>query len=265
MASFSGSDGERGRRARPGTAIAWTANAKTGRFNHVSPEAEKVLGYPAAAWMEDSSFWQSHIHPEDRDWAMAYCTRRSKLLRPYEFEYRMLARTGKVVWLWDAVQVVARGGKPWMLFGVMVDITARKRKEEALRRQAATWAMIVAHLPDFLLTIARDGTILYANRVVQGLSQAEVVGSSLYSHVPITEASRLKSFIDRAVATGKTVHFETVGIGPRRTQALYSVRADPVKSDGRVEFLTLVSRDVAKIRKGNAASLTKDASPATPS
>jgi two-component system, cell cycle sensor histidine kinase and response regulator CckA len=235
------------RQTRP--AIAWAADARTRRFTHVSREAEVILGYPVDRWLRDARFWQDHIHPEDRNWAIDFCLRNSKSLHPYEFEYRMVAKDGKVVWLWDAVQVLARNGEPGQLFGVMVDITSRKMKEKTLQEQLTTWTTIMTQLPEFLMTITPDGTIRYANRVVDGLelTAAQIVGTSIYDYVPITEAGRLKSLIAKAVETGDVVHYEIVGIGPHQTQSVYSVQMSPVKSGRRVERLTLLARDVTPL------------------
>ncbi len=55
----------------------------------------------------------------------------------YEFEYRMIAADGNVVWLHDLVAVVKEDGLPTMLRGFMIDITARKRAEaERLEAEA---------------------------------------------------------------------------------------------------------------------------------
>src|SRR6266404_3136864 len=43
--------------------IVWEANLPSLRFTFVSEQAERILGYPARCWLEDSSFWQDHIHP----------------------------------------------------------------------------------------------------------------------------------------------------------------------------------------------------------
>lgn len=227
-------------------AIAWAADARTWRFTHVSREAEEILGYPVDRWIEDSKFWQEHLHPEDRVWAVEHCLRSSKLLRPYEFEYRMVARDGRIVWLWDAVQVVARDGEPGELFGVMVDVTSRKEKEQSLQGQMAAWTTVIRQLPEFLMTITPDGTIRYANRVVEGLglTPEQIVGTNLFDYVPITEAGRLKDIILQAVTTEKVIHYEIVAVGPHHSQASYSVQMSPVMSEQRVQYLTLLALDV---------------------
>ncbi len=109
--------------------IPWEADATTGRFTYVGPQTVEILGYPLADWYTDN-FWAQHIHPEDREWAIKYCVDSSAFLDNYEFEYRMLTADGRVVWLYDIVNVVRSEDAPCVLRGFMIDITQRKRLEE---------------------------------------------------------------------------------------------------------------------------------------
>lgn len=113
--------------------IVWEADARTVTFTYVSGKAERLLGYPASDWLQPG-FWQSHIYKDDQTWAPQFCAERARSLEPHEFEYRFVARDGRVVWLRDLVSVVAEQGEPRWLRGVMVDITARKKSDEELKQ-----------------------------------------------------------------------------------------------------------------------------------
>jgi two-component system cell cycle sensor histidine kinase/response regulator CckA len=113
-------------------AIVWEADASTFGFTFVSEQAEAILGYPVAQWLTEPGFWASHIHPEDRDAAVGYCVRSTGALVNHEFEYRMIASDGRVVWLRDLVTVEASGNTPVRLRGVMFDVTERKQLEAQL-------------------------------------------------------------------------------------------------------------------------------------
>ena len=114
--------------------IVWEADAETFRFTFVSEQAERILGYPAERWIKEPNFWADHIHPEDRDWAVAFCVKATEEKRPHRFEYRMMAADGRVVWLGDIITVVVADDRPVKLRGVMIDITERKEAEEKARR-----------------------------------------------------------------------------------------------------------------------------------
>ena len=109
--------------------IVWEADAATFQMTFVSESAERLLGYPARRWLEPN-FWADHIHPDDRTWATEFCQRATREQRLHDFEYRMVAADGRVIWLRDIVTVVVEGGEPSKLRGIMVDITEKKRAEE---------------------------------------------------------------------------------------------------------------------------------------
>ncbi len=112
--------------------IPWEADAQTWQFTYVGPQAEEILGHPVERWYE-CDFWVKQIHPEDQKFAIDFCTESSKNRSDYDFEYRMLAADGRVVWLHDIVNVVSENGRPHRLRGFMIDITERKRLEAKLR------------------------------------------------------------------------------------------------------------------------------------
>lgn len=115
--------------------IVWEADIESFQFTFVSEQAETILGYPRAMWYEHD-FWPTHLHPDDREWVVEYCAKASAESRQHTFEYRMIARDGRVVWFRDIVSVIYEGGKPSVLRGIMVDITDRKKDELELRQRA---------------------------------------------------------------------------------------------------------------------------------
>ncbi|HJR45500.1 MAG TPA: PAS domain S-box protein [Actinomycetota bacterium] len=112
-------------------AIVWEADASTFEFTYVSKGATSILGYPPVRWVGVAGFWESLIHPDDRESTVAFCLGAVRECRDHRFEYRVLTADGRVIWLEDVVRVVADdNGTARLLRGVMTDITARKETEE---------------------------------------------------------------------------------------------------------------------------------------
>src|SRR5690349_19797803 len=123
MSSIPGTqDGRPARLLEALPAIAWSASAQTFRFNYVNPAAEKILGYPTRAWIEEPDFWTKHLHPDDIHVARL-CHNETVACRNHELVYRMVAADGRTVWLRDYVNVHSVNGRAVELFGVMIDIT----------------------------------------------------------------------------------------------------------------------------------------------
>ncbi|MCS6911712.1 MAG: PAS domain-containing sensor histidine kinase [Myxococcales bacterium] len=111
-------------------AICWEADPETLAFRFVTQEAERLLGYPLARWIDDPTFWTHHlVHPEDRAWVVPFCMAETRAGRSHDFEYRVLAADGRTLWLRDIVRVEQENGRTVGLKGVMVDITSRKLAE----------------------------------------------------------------------------------------------------------------------------------------
>ena len=110
-----------------------------GRWHFVSPKIEDLLGYSADEWMGDPTLWIRRMHPADRDRMILAETDYAERSEPKgRWEYRLIARDGRVVWVIDDEAVIARDvdGRPTMVQGILVDISDRKDLEDQLRHQA---------------------------------------------------------------------------------------------------------------------------------
>ncbi|MGE0406304.1 MAG: PAS domain S-box protein, partial [Candidatus Korobacteraceae bacterium] len=115
-------------------AIVWRCDdPKVFQFTFVSSQAEKILGYPLERWTNEPSFWPDHMHPDDRSWAPAFCIKAVEERRPHDFQYRMIAADGRIVWFHDLVRVIEYESEVKSLTGIMIDITQQKQTEEELR------------------------------------------------------------------------------------------------------------------------------------
>ena len=112
--------------------IPWEADFPTNMFTYVGRMAERALGYPISDWYEPR-FWETHLHPDDRERALADCERLSHECNYYELEYRMIASDGHTVWLRSLVTVIREHGKPKLIRGFSIDITESRQTEAALR------------------------------------------------------------------------------------------------------------------------------------
>ncbi|MCX2450227.1 PAS domain S-box protein [Pedobacter sp. PLR] len=112
--------------------IVWEANPFTFEFAFVSEKSKDILGYTSEEWLGSPTFWVDHIHPEDREYRLHYCYSFADKLEQHDFEYRMIAKDGNIVWLRDIVNVVISEGKVVMLRGIMIDISRNKQAEKDL-------------------------------------------------------------------------------------------------------------------------------------
>jgi len=174
--------------------IVWEADPRSFAFTFVSRKAEDILGYLLSRWTEESSFWADHLHPDDREWAIEYCTSACRELRDHIFEYRMLAADGRVVWLRDLVTVVVEAGEPVSLRGLMIDVTERKDIELALAASEKRYQFMADNLHDVIWKIDKNLTYTYVSGSVDemfGFRGDELVGQPF--DVALTESAAVKA------------------------------------------------------------------------
>lgn len=147
-------------------AILYTAEmGESGRWLYVSPQIEQVLGYTPEEWMADPNSWFRSIHPDDRDHALAFEDKRLIGLDIHPpAEYRLRARDGRYVWVFERARLVRNEDGIPQWHGVMQDISALKAAEGEIEQKADQQVM-VARLgemairgedPDSLLRYAVD-------------------------------------------------------------------------------------------------------------
>jgi PAS domain S-box-containing protein len=116
--------------------IVWEFDLAVERFTFVSQQAERLLGYPIERWLSEANFWLERIHPDDRAWVTQLAVRETQARRGYEMEYRVVSADQRNVWVRSIINVMAESDHPLRLRGITVDISARKRAQQALDRHA---------------------------------------------------------------------------------------------------------------------------------
>lgn len=113
--------------------IVWECNPETFEFTFVSKKVEEILGYSAEEWLSSATFWSDHIYVEDKESIIDFCQFKTEQKEDHDFEYRMVAKDNKIVWLRDIVTVVCENNKIVNLRGIMIDITKTKEVEKHLK------------------------------------------------------------------------------------------------------------------------------------
>ena len=105
---------------------------------YISPQIEELVGYTAEEWVADPNFFAKLLHPDDRDRVLEWYATTHRGVDPFDDEYRLIARDGRIVWI-HAGAVIAQdeAATPVYAQGYMIDVTARREAEQALHMSEA--------------------------------------------------------------------------------------------------------------------------------
>ncbi|MDQ7091369.1 MAG: PAS domain S-box protein [Methylococcales bacterium] len=161
--------------------IIWEANAENFCITFVSSRAERLLGYSISEWYQ-TGFWQDHLHPDDKIWASKYCINHTAKMKPYDLEYRLIAKDGTIIWLRDIISVISKEGRPRWLRGTMIDITQQKNAEKALRISELQFRTTFEHAPIGVINLSLKGDFLAINQyfcTMMGYSHQELLSMNI--------------------------------------------------------------------------------------
>ena len=122
--------------------VVWEAEHGIGN-TFLSPQVERLFGYSVEEWRADPGFWRAHVHPDDLPEALAIDDAAYNATHSYAYEmsYRLIAKSGKVVWVRDLCRAVVEPGRPNRMIGLMIDVTRQKQTELELLRSDDRYAL----------------------------------------------------------------------------------------------------------------------------
>ncbi len=220
---------------------------------YVSPGVA-TLGWTYEQWMATPDTWVRAIHPDDRERVRHETEAALAAGRPVEYEYRLIAPDGTVRWVHDRGEFLhGPDGRPTAWQGIMLDVTARRAAEEALRESEARFRGVLEHLRAVAVTVDREARLVFANDqflAVTGWSREKVLGRDWFEHFSARGEGARGQF-EAMLARGEVApHYETELL--LRSGAVRLIEWDVVvqrAADGRIERISSVGRDVTEERQ----------------
>ena len=102
---------------------------------YMSDIATEYFGYPVEDIVNDAKICFSEIiHPADIGSDTVFIKKALANRQPYEATYRIIRANGEIRWIWETGQVdVNYHGEGYLVDGVMLDVTERKKQDDRLR------------------------------------------------------------------------------------------------------------------------------------
>ncbi len=232
----------------------WDMNIVTSE-GYLSSRWLEMLGYVEGDFAVNIGTWTNLIHPDDQPLALNCLNAHlNDPTIPYEFEYRLLTKSGEWKWIANYGKVVARDetGQPLRLVGVHRDVNARKQAEIALQQSEIRYRAIVEDQTELIVRYLADGTITFANQAYAlyfGLSLETLIGSCYKPIIFVADRERVAQLMASISADNPVVTIENrviVGDEVRWTQWYTRMLFD---EQGRFMEFQSVGRDITVLKQ----------------
>ena len=123
-------------------------------YRYYSPVVERITGYSAETLLKSRECWVEMLHPLDRPRVDEIFRRlMSGAAEQVEVEYRIVRPDGALRWVRDSAHGTRIEDGRILLFGVVGDITERKRAEEELRESEQKYHTLFDSIDEGFCTI----------------------------------------------------------------------------------------------------------------
>jgi len=244
----------------------WDWNIQTGEAT-IDEESAAILGYSSSELKVNRlETWMGLKHPDDREKAneelMKHIRGETEF---YSFESRMRHRNGDWVWVhgrgkvieWDSDQ------KPLRMFGTHVDISERKKVEEALRESELKYRSLIESSTDAIFSVDENGRYTFTNHLFAstfGQTPEYFIGKTFWDVYPKEHADYRFATTKRVFRTGTSESIEVEVPLPDRTLFFYAT-ANPIKDEtGKVVLVLTHAVDITerKLAEHRITSLLAD-------
>lgn len=162
-------------------------------------------------------------------------------------ENENMKRNGERVWIaWKNRPLYDQTGKLVEIHSVGIDITARKRAEDALRESEALWRSLTENSADHIMTLDENLKIQFINFTSPGLTKKDIIGKPIYMFVKADRQNEVKKILETALKTGKPNRYETQYHPPDGDTIYYESLVAPRLLSGKVTGLTVNARNITE-------------------
>lgn len=124
----------------------------------------------------------------------------------------------------------------------------------ALQASEAKYRALIENVPDIIMLLECDGTIVSINRTMSGLSLQEIIGKkTVYDLMRSDHNGTVQEAVAQVFESGEKVSYEMSMEEADGDRSWYAVRVGPIKRDGQVVATTMICTDITERKRADEA------------
>jgi PAS domain S-box-containing protein len=236
----------------------WDYNFQTGEA-FVSARRAEMVGYTLEEVEPHFTWWGKQVHPEDLDRVRQAMSDHARGRTPmYECEHRVRHKSGEYTWVLSRGKLVEWDdkGNPARAVGTTMDITDRKRIEEALKESEARFREFAEAVPQLVYEVDARGNIVFVNRAGLALGgykpEDARSGLSMTRFLPQEDLPKLVENMRQVLSGESTSGTEYTLLAKDGTRIPIAAYSTPVIKRGKVAGVRGVCVDITKHKEAEA-------------
>jgi PAS domain S-box-containing protein len=226
-----------------------------GKISFVNPKMISMLKYSENELINTS--WEKFV-PEEEHYKIHDDYEKRRKGDTSVYESILLAKNGNLIPVITTVSpLLSDNGIMTGTLAVFIDITERKKSEEATRASEEKYRMLVEKLEEGVILSNVEGRMLFVNPKFCSMlkySEDELINTHWMDIVPKEEFEKIQKHRDKRLR-GETSNYDTVLLAKDGTRILVNVVGTPVYSEGGEMTGTLVVfNDITERKKAEEAT-----------
>ena len=220
-------------------------------YVYVSPACEPMTGYPCEAFYADPGLFERIVYPDDLSIVLEHTHSEAGARRPTSIDFRIIRRDGQIVWLNHLCRPVYSQDGRWLgQRGSNIDITERKRSEQALRESEERYRFLFDNMLEGCQIIGFDWRYLYINDSAAKYgrqAKEELLGHTVMERYPGIEATGMFAVLRDCMEERTTNHTEFKFTYPDGGEAWFEFSIQPVPEGIFILTLDITERKQAEV------------------
>lgn len=217
-----------------------------GKFINVNPQFEKLIGFTKKELLGTESL--DLVVPEDRNNVRANAIKMLKGAPVIPYEYRVMQKNGKIMWIMETVTSITYLERPAVL-GNFMDITERKITEVALRESQEHYWDLFENANDIIYIHDLNGYFISINKTAEkltGYTRKEAMNYRFSDIIAPEYIQMVQHLITGKVFKGIIPNYELEIITKENHTVPLDVRSRLIYKNGKPYAVQGIARDITE-------------------